>query len=176
MIELTLIVTIVGAIWFFNRGVRLPSLPGGSAQLQGNKVRIRPLLIFGAVVVASYTIFFTNLPVMLIERDWSNTSWYWLLAPFSVLVLWKLFISKSSSSGGGLLDGVSKIINSFGFVILVCVVGGGALLILVAVLSLIFAFLHIWGIVDKNGLPLFLSEISVDYTTYLVSFLSPFVL
>jgi hypothetical protein len=111
------------------------------------------------------------------ERFGTGSSiWLWLLPLFSALVLWKLFISKSSSSGGGLLDGISKIMNAFTFCILICVFGGGALLILVAVLSLIFAFLHIWGIVDKNGLPLFLSDISIDHTTYLVSFLSPFVL
>jgi hypothetical protein len=93
------------------------------------------------------------------EYGTGSATWYWLLAPFSVLVLWKLFISKSSSSGGGFLGGISKIMNAFTFFILVCVVGGGGLLILVAGLSILFATLDSWGYVNKNGLPLFLTGI-----------------
>jgi hypothetical protein len=150
MIEFGIVLVIIATIWFYNRRVRLPSLPGKGTQLQENRVWPRPLLIFGAAAVSLYTIIFTNLPAKIIEWDWSNTSWYWLLAPFSVLVLWKLFISKSSSSGGRSATGIVKIFDSIPAIIAALVIGVGGLFILSVVLLILLAILdYTTDVMDK---------------------------
>ncbi|MFT7644439.1 MAG: hypothetical protein ACI9BF_000083 [Candidatus Paceibacteria bacterium] len=75
------------------------------------------------------------------EYGTGSTVWLWAVIPVIVLVLWKLFISKSSSSGGGFAAGMVKIFDSILGTIVALVIGAGGLAILSVVLLIILAIL-----------------------------------